>query len=492
MALSTTDDVAAATDLRPREAVAQPARSAPFLVLATIIVGGTLLLPLAMMLGAASIARLLYPVYALALVLLVLARWPASYPAVCLGVSAFAPFLRRIADFHAGFQLTSPVLLAPLVVLLPTLLALLRRILTPGGALSGAFAVMTACISYGAVLALVEGKLIQGLYEPAWWLLPPALAAYVIERRAEVDAIRRSVIWALLIILPIITVYGVIQFASPAAWDIVWMLNVDNATFGRPAPYEVRVFSMLNSPGICAVFVAYAMILLSGEGILGLLVSMATLPLLMLTLLRAGWVAFAIGVLTTILLARTVQRVRLAVALAAGVFLATGLLASTLVPVTVTNLLTDRVGSLFALGTDASASDRRDTYASFFDRLAISPMGEGFGANGSATSAAQKRDLPALDSGILETYLTLGIPVGTIYFGSLVVIVLAAWRGLLASDRSLANYFALVCAVVAITPLGLSHVGEAAPIQWIAVGILVSAWLNRAADPSRYPVNNLA
>jgi len=456
--------------LRPVRSV----RTASFFVVGALILVGTLLLPYALMLGAASVARLLYPVYALILGLVVMTRYPSAYPALCVGFCAFSPFLRRIADFSAGFVQVNPILLASLVVLLPTLPSLFRRILTPGAALAVPFGLMVACLTYGSVLALYDGKLIQGFYEPAWWVLPPALATYVMERPGELLAIRRAMIQALILIVPIISVYGMLQFVSPQPWDIIWMQNVDNATFGRPIPYEVRVFSMLNSPGTAGVFTAYAMLTLCGGGIIGMIAAISAIPLLLLTIIRTAWLATAVGLVSVLAFAPARQRLQLVLAFTVALVAFGAVISSPIVPVTVKNMIEDRANSFVSLGTDASANDRRDTYASFYNRLADSPLGEGFGANGSAIAASQKRDLPALDSGILEIFLTFGLPVGIVYMYFLCAVTLAAWRGLRLSRGVLSSSFAVLVATLAIIPLGLSMVGETGAVQWTSIGLLLT------------------
>lgn len=448
-------------------------RVASFPVQVALVLVFTLVLPYVLIQLSPSITRLLFPLYTLIVGVGVIVRWPCSYPAICVAFGTFSPFLRRVADYYAGFQQTNPILLGPLVVLLPSLLWLSRRIFTRGAPMAGAFGLMTACIAYGSVLALFSDKLIQGLYEPAWWLLPPALAAYVLEHGRHIDKIARAMGQTLIVVLPIMTVYGVLQFVAPLPWDLVWMLNVDNATFGRPEPYGIRVFSMMNSPGTTSFFVAYAIIFMCGGSLLSTVMAIAALPLLMLTLVRTAWFSTAAGLLALALVGSGGKRMQLVLALVGGASLIGVMMATPAVPIAIKNVVMDRVLSIGSLGTDSSANDRRDTYASFWDRLAVSPFGEGFGANGSAISATQKRDLPALDSGILESLLTFGVPIGCAYFVSLSMFVAACWRGLKQSQGKLAAAFGLLVAIVVDFPFGLSHVGEFTPLEWTAIGMLL-------------------
>ena len=467
---------------RQRGRVVAPASNpASFPVLAVLILVGTLLLPYGLVQASPGVVRLLFPGYALVVSLVVLNRWPTAYPALCVGFAAFAPFLRRLADFQAGFVQFNPILLAPLVVLIPALPSLFRRILTPGATLAAPLALMVGCVFYGSMLALFSGKIVQGLYEPGLWLLPPALATFVMERPAELGAIRRALTQTLMVVVPVISVYGVLQYVSPQPWDIIWMQNVDNATFGRPVPYEVRVFSMLNSPGTAGMFTSYALLVLCGSGIFGMLVGLASLPLLLLTVIRTAWLGAAAGLVAMMLLAPAKHRIQLA-----GVFVAAfvglgALLSSSFIPVSISNMLSDRVQTFTNLSTDGSASDRKDTYASFYNRFAESPLGEGFGANGSATAASQKRALVALDSGFLEIFLTFGLPVGLVYMYFICAVCAAAWRGLRLSRGAFSSYYAVLVATIVIMPLTLSIVGETGALQWTPIGLLLAV---AAAKPA--------
>ena len=134
-------------------------RPQPNLVATTILVtlGLALSLPyLVIISGGAGLVRLLFPAYTLAISLALLSWQRPLVLSFVLGLFAFTPFLRRLADFHAGFEVFNPVLLAPYTALLPTLPALLRRVMGQRGGFAWPFTMLCACIAYGAVIALVS------------------------------------------------------------------------------------------------------------------------------------------------------------------------------------------------------------------------------------------------------------------------------------------------------------------------------------------------
>ncbi len=451
----------------------------PTLILVAL---GALIVPYGLIMASASLARLLFPVYALLVGAYVLYRRRGCYLSFCVGLLVFAPYLRRVADFHAGFQQTNPILIAPYVALLPCLPSLLRLILTPRAPMRSAFVVMTFMFCYAAMLAVAGGKLISAFYEPLGWLLPVAACAFVIEHPELQAEIRTSLRWTLILVLPIMTVYGVQQFLAPSDIDRFWMINVDNASFGKPAPYEVRVFSTMNSPGIAAVFTESAMLFLLGEGGLAGLVSLAALPLLALTLLRAAWFGFAAGLLLAVVLMPALRRVQL-LALAAAAALGISLfMSSPAVSPELQSYLLARWDSLFELKNDTSANARLDTYALSIDRMADTPYGEGYGSN---ASTQQKNDVVSIDSGLLEALITYGIIGGITYLLALLSMLFAGFRACLTRGRQLVMCLGAIVSLIVCLPFGSHQTGESSFVGWIALGLLlVSAVGTRASQPS--------
>jgi hypothetical protein len=473
--------VSAALATRP---VATPAAAGGLGLVAGLTVGLALVVPYGLVaaLGGALV-RTVYPAYILLIAAVVLTRRRPLYPAYILGVFAFSPFIRRLADYQAGFSLFNLILLAPYVGLLPTLPALLRRALGAGRVpLGWPFAIMLLCVIYGSFLAMFRLAFVPAIYEALRWLLPVALCAFILERPEQAGEMRRAVLMTLALVLPILTVYGIYQFIAAPLWDVVWLWNIENPTFGEGAPYKIRVWSMMNSPGTVAVFSAFAMLLLAGESVAGMALAATALPLLALTVIRTSWVALAVGLAVLLWKASATSRLGLAAGVAGLGFAMTVLLASHVLPPEITNLVTDRAATFSDLGTDTSTYDRVQVYAAFYDRLSASPWGEGFGVNESTvTRKASTTAVTSIDSGFLETYLIYGVFVGTVYFVALIEVIRACWRALAVLPQRFSGHIALVCAAIAITPLGTIQIGEGGSLVWIAVGLLLASGAARPA-----------
>jgi len=433
--------------------------------------------------GGANVVRLILPPYALGIALWLMSSKRYLMPVFIVAVFAFVSFLRRVADYHAGFVAFNPILLSPYIALLPTLGALGRRVLGQKPGLIWPFTAICICVAYGIYAALLSGIITEALFEPLRWILPIALCVFIMEKPDEVEQIRRALNMALMVIIPVLAIYGVEQYLNPPLWDVLWMQNVDLPMFGMPVAYQVRVFSMMNSPMSNGVFVVSGMILLAGEGLLSLLIAAAGLPMLALTLDREAWVQCAIGLVSLFLQAPASRKMTLLFGIVMIGIGAASFASSTLFTPEIRNQLEQRFSTFSSLGTDTSADDRLNTYGSFFRRLAESPLGEGFGANGSMAATANKRESIPLDSAILESGITFGVPMGTVYFlamGTLVLNGFKAWR---ATAGRLSACIALVVSIVCTSPLGINQIGEASVLTWASLGILFGSAMGRA--PSR-------
>jgi hypothetical protein len=325
------------------------------------------------------------------------------------------------------------------------------------------------------LIAMFRMAFLAATYEGMRWLLPIALCAFIIEPRPEANDVRRNIMLTLGLLLPILTIYGIYQYLYAPLWDVLWLSNVDNPTFGEGEAYKIRVWSMMNSPGSVAVFTTMGMILLAGESMLGLAIATSALPLLALTLIRSAWVELAAGVAIICWKAPPARRLTLVAGLAVIAISAAAVLANPALPPDIRNLVEDRFATFTDLKTDTSAYDRLRVYQSFFDRLSASPWGEGFGANASTVTRRDTREsLTSIDSGILEAYLIYGVPAGTIYFLALFAITRAAWTSLTRLPPQFSGVGGVIFATLATLPLGSDQIGESGVLFWVALGLALA------------------
>jgi hypothetical protein len=434
--------------------------------------GGGLVLPYLLISAAAGPARLLYPLYCLGLAIFLIRSKRPLYPVFIMGVFAFTAYFRRIQEYHAGFSAFNPILLGPYFALFPTIPSLLRRILGEARGVTWPFTTMAACVVYGSYAGLLQMHFVAALFEPIRWLLPICFCTFIMERPAQLHAIKQPLYVALAALVVIETLYGIHQYLDPPIWDIIWMKNVDIGSFGLPQAYDIRVFSMMNSPLVVAVFTVQSMMLLAGEGLLGLCIGMIGLPLLAVTLVRESWIQFVVGMSVLFMYAPAKRKSTMLVGFIAFAVAISSLVSSHALPSFIQVQIDDRLNTFSDLNQDQSAGDRLDTYGSFYDRIVENPFGEGFGANASTATAQVQKNLPPLDSGILEAALTFGVAVGTAYFVALAGLFIAAYQAVRRTGKNTAALFAVLCAAFITLPIGGNQIGEDSILMWTAVGLI--------------------
>jgi hypothetical protein len=440
-----------------------------------------------------SLFRVVSPGYVLLLGLLYAQYWRPLFPVFAIAAFVYAPFLRRVADNSGGFVSFNLALVAPYFGLLPTVPSLVRRVLGQRPGPIWPFATLVAVIVYGIYAALVyDAEPLVALYESTRWMLPIAFCAFIMDKPEESEAIRRRLVAGMALILPVLTVYGIYQYVVAPPWDVFWMINVDNVTFGDPEPFKIRVFSMLNSPFSAAAFATMAMVLLGAEGVGSLLIAGTGTALLALSLVRTAWLGLAVGIAWILITGTSSRRLLLTIGAIVFGFLTTMVVAVPVIAPDIAESITARFSTLQDLQKDSSANVRLDFYGSFYTRLDAYPLGEGFGASQSFATKDDKRGTTPLDSGILEALLVFGVAVATVYFIAVGALVRRAIRVSRLAPTELAGCMAIVTTVLVMSFLGSYQQGEIGAFAWAALGIILARELVDEPEGVDRPENDHA
>jgi O-antigen ligase len=217
-----------------------------------------------------------------------------------------------------------------------------------------------------------------------------------------------------------------------------------------------------------------AMVLLAGEGMLGLVVASVGIPLLALTLVRTAWLGLTVAFFVLFLNAPPSRKLLLLLGSCGIAFACLAYIASPTISPDVANAIADRVATFQNLGTDVSANARLETYDAFYGRLADHPFGEGFGVNQSTVTLQNKKVNEAIDSGILETWLVFGVVAGAAYFLALGALVWRAFNITRYSPARLAGCMAVVSSALAMSFLGSAQIGEVGVLEWAALGVILA------------------
>jgi hypothetical protein len=271
---------------------------------------------------------------------------------------------------------------------------------------------------------------------------------------------------AFFVLAPIIGVYGVWQYVNPPDWDRYWMLSVSGAisVLGRPEPYQVRVFSMMNSPASFGTFAACGLLLFGfcRRGWQALVLCLLVAPGLLFTFYRTAWISLVLGVGYCALFGRTRER---AVVVAVAIV---GITAAAALNADFGDAILDRLGTLTgSLADDGSGKARLGQLFEIYRLLDGMAIGLGF-----AALAEPFNGVDAADGEIVTAIIAMGVLVGTVYLVGLVwACCQALWRIRTATDPRLIVTGAVIVGMVAALPLTGITSGEIGLLLWMFIGL---------------------
>ena len=362
-------------------------------------------------------------------------RRPFIYVSYTWWVWFLAPELRRIVDYQSGhYSSTSPIMLAPYLVTAMTFLNLRKF---PRGLSLQYVIPFFLCILglvYSFLVGVVNTSPSAALFALLNWLVPIIFSFHLFAAWRSYprycQVIQNTFLWGVLVM----GIYGVLQFVVAPPWDQFWMINSGMGSIGAPAPFEIRIFSTLNSPGPFAGVLASGLLLLftvqgpikftaAGVGYLSFLLSMV----------RSAWVTWMIS----LLIFATFMKLRFQFRLLLTILLI-GLLVLPLANMDpFADIINTRLNSLSDIQNDTSFNERAERYADFITTSLLNPLGAGLGvtglaanklASGSGGVLGNDSRLVDLDSGVLDILLSLGWLGGLPYLWGLIWLVVYSLR----------------------------------------------------------------
>ena len=405
---------------------------------------------------------------------------PGLHAEVVVILFAFAAFLRRVVDSHAGFNASGIMLVGPLLALsvaLPTLRTLLLR-RDRNLTIYAPYFVMLVCLLYAWALSAFQNNLFEASIDLAKSLIPLFYAMYLLEVGDRSKEILQGAARAFLFVGPIIGVYGVLQYLNPPEWDRYWMIYSQMKSIGTPEPRQVRVFSTMNSPVSFAMFATCGLLLFGfcRRGVLPVVLAMPLCIALLLTAVRTAWIAGAIGLFYCFFFNATRNR---------AVLLTLSLLGAGAALVLLTPIGDAVAVRLASLGTDpsddGSGHARLQQYIHVYSSMDHYLFGNGFG------NKVRDAKLMNNDGQFIASAIAMGIFIGNIH---VLAVIWAAVQGLVrvrpgeTPVRLVAA--AVVLGYVCVLPLLFVTGGEIAFLFWMFVGVLplgAASRFNRPAGP---------
>lgn len=336
---------------------------------------------------------------------------PKSLLPYTLLVWVVSPEIRRLMDWLVqSYNDTSIISLIPYCVSLTLLLPILKNKKQIDRRVGLIMKIIGAALLYGFGLGFLRYGL-ASVYDLLNYVVPFLAFIYVSASPFDNDT-RDRWLRSLSYLAVIVAAYGIYQYIALPPWDKFWMMNAEMNSIGLPQPQNFRVFSFLNSPGPAGVFLAVALAIMTVQKkwrVLGIVGVMIVAFALLLTLVRVGWIAYAVMILAYFLRSELRSKVRL-LALAIIIILAYTFILPMLPGA---NNVTSRIETFGSLEEDHSFNERLLFSTEIFSGLLANPVGKGLGSSGLGAKITKNTDmLVAFDNGYLNLFYTFGVPLG--------------------------------------------------------------------------------
>lgn len=379
------------------------------------ILGLLLISVLCLAAGLGKVLNIIFPGGSLAVGLFLYLRYPILYVGFTWWVFFLTPFVRRVSDFRSGFTDPSPMLLAPLLVAMITIVTFYRNLPKAYDRGGLPFVISAIGVFYGFLVGLINGLPVPAIVSLITWVSPILFGFHLFVNWRDYPSyrenIQRTFLWGVLVTAS----YGVYQYLVAPEWDRFWLIQTKLYTsMGKAEPLGLRVWSTMNAPlQFSVVMLAAIILLLIGQGTLripGLAVGILSL---LLTSVRTAWGGFIIALITLLCSLKGGFQIRL---IAFILMLALCILPlSTVEPFS--QVIQSRVASLSNVKDDQSAKDRTELYGRTLNLALSEVIGKGNGT------------LEPIDSGIIEVLLTLGWMGAIPYIGGLLLIFYSLFQG---------------------------------------------------------------
>src|SRR5882724_987438 len=135
-----------------------------------LVVGVVLVAPLLLYaINLASVERLLYPASNLALAVYLFTRRSAWYTGHIVLIFCFVSLARRLVDAQAGWDAQNPILLTPYLCGSLAGIEFLNYWLRRQPRNLGPLLIILLAIGYGAVLAMIDGRILAAMVDILKW-----------------------------------------------------------------------------------------------------------------------------------------------------------------------------------------------------------------------------------------------------------------------------------------------------------------------------------
>ena len=422
---------------------------------------------LCLVVHAGGVLRYAFPAGSLAVGSFLYWRYPLLYIGFTWWIWFLAAFVRRLVDVQAGWADPNPLLLAPFLVTIVSLLTFAKELpkAIKGSGLPFALCIMG--VIYGFLVGLINSPPQTVIVPLLNWLAPVAFGYHLYSNwRIYPDLrqmLQRVFVWGVLVM----GAYGVVQFLIAPGWDRFWLQNQTTQVFGTPNPLGIRVFSTMHSPQpFACVMVAGLFLLFASRSSLRFPASSVGYLSLLLSLARSAWLSWVVALV--VFLPSLKPKLQMQLILTLLVMMIVVLPLTTIDPFA--SVISTRVQTIFSGQQDVSYADRSQGYSTVLRDAVTNVPGLGMGFVLKDTSIGSN------DSGILTLLLTLGWLGLLPYLGGLLLLI----ASLIQSREAMNDPFMSATRAIAIATfaqIGLNNVmlSSFGMVLWSFIGITIAA-----------------
>jgi hypothetical protein len=257
------------------------------------------------------------------------------------------------------------------------------------------------------------------------WISPLFFGFHLFVNWRDYPKYRKTIqtvfVWAVLLT----GVYGIVQYLIAPEWDRFWLIKTKLTSFGEPAPLSIRVWSTMHSPGPFAVtMMAGLLLLFSSQSPLRIPASAAGYLAFLLSMARAAWGGWALGLLSLLTNLKPKLQMRLILTILIMVVCVVPLVA--IEPFG--SIISERFESFSNLEKDQSYLDRSQNYERNITIALSNLLGNGIGGTWVIDKDGKLIQI-VLDSGILDTFFALGWFGALPYLGGLLLLLYNVYQG---------------------------------------------------------------
>jgi hypothetical protein len=339
------------------------------------------------------VLRVLFPLTSLAVGIFLYLKQPALYVGFTWWIYFLTPFIARLADQQGGWDPSRTMMVSPFLMTLISAVTAAKYFASSYSRGGSIFILPIIGLIYAYMISFIYSSPFVATKAFLDWLTPILFGFHLFSNWKYYPQFRqttqRTFLWGALIMGG----YGIFQFLVLPDWDKSWIIDSGmTSSAGNPEPFEIRVWSTLNSPGPFGNMMMVALLILpSCRSALYIPATVVGFLSMLLSLVRSAWGGWAIGMIAYFPNLKIEAKFRLLVGV---IVIFTCLLPLTTMEQFNTHI-SGRMETLYNLEEDDSYNSRKEMTSALMGRALTEVLGRGFSSEN-------------IDSGIIEMLLCLG------------------------------------------------------------------------------------